>query len=243
MSTLEEAIQHIRMGNREEGRQILEDLLESQEENEDIWLWLTSVVDTDEDREICLENVLALNPNNVVAQRGMEALHAGTFDAGDMLSDVLEEWDEESEPATFIDDFVVTDDDYEEELALPSSMKKSSTKAKGKKAGSGINMRLVIILAVVLIVVLGLGGIAIAAVVFGFGGGGSEAVPAENPPAGSIEAVSPPTEEPTATETATPEPTATATNTPLPHLELPTAKPTDPPTPIPTQVVSPTPSR
>ncbi|HRV94629.1 MAG TPA: hypothetical protein P5526_20895 [Anaerolineae bacterium] len=243
MSTLEEAIQHIRMGNREEGRQILEDLLETQEENEDVWLWLTSVVDSDEDREICLENVLALNPNNVVAQRGMEALHAGTFDASDMLSDVLEEWDEE--PATFIDDFVVTDDDdIEEELTLPSSMKQGAKKSKAKKAGSGINMRLVIILLVVLLVVLGLGGIAVASVIFGFGSGDSgEANPAGNPPAGSVEAVSPPTEEPTPTETATPEATATATNTPLPHLELPTAKPTDPPTPIPTQVVSPTPNR
>lgn len=245
MSTLEEAIQHIRMGNREEGRQILEDLLESQEENEDVWLWLTSVVDSDEDREICLENVLALNPNNTVAQRGMEALHAGTFDAGEMLSDVLEEWDDESEPATFIDDFVVTDDDFDDdELAMPSSMQKGAKKSKAKKSGSGLNMRLIIILVVVLIVVLGLGGIAVASVLFGFGSGdSSEANPAGNPPAGSVEAVNPPTEEPTPTETATPEPTATATNTPLPHLELPTAKPTDPPTPIPTQVVSPTPHR
>ncbi|MCB9099997.1 MAG: hypothetical protein H6632_10685 [Anaerolineales bacterium] len=245
MSTLQEAIQHIRMGNREEGRQILEELLETQEENEDVWLWLTSVVDSDEDREICLENVLALNPNNTVARRGMEALHAGTFDAGDMLSDVLEEWDDESEPSTFIDDFVVSDDDYEEELALPSSMKKGAAKKpKAKKAGPRVNMRLIILLLVGLLVVLGLGGIAVASLFFGAGSGdGGEAIPAENPTTGSDEVVSPPTEEPTPTETPTPEPTATATNTPLPRLELPTAKPTDPPTPIPTQVVSPTPSR
>ncbi|MCB0207918.1 MAG: hypothetical protein KDJ52_01235 [Anaerolineae bacterium] len=236
MSSLDEAIQHIRMGNRDEGRQILEELLEVDEGNEDIWLWLTSVVESDEDREICLENVLAINPNNVVAQRGLDALRAGTFDAGEMLSDVLEET---AEPATFIDDFLIADEEEEEELEMPRSMggtpKKPKTKARG-----GINLRLIILLIVALFVVLGLGGIAAASL---FLGGGDDGNPVENPvPAESVEAVSPPTEEIVPTDTPTAEATATATETPRPHLELPTAKPTDPPTPIATQVVSPTPS-
>ena len=58
MSTLDEAIQVIRAGNREEGRRLLEEILESNENDEQVWLWLTSVVDDDEDREVCLENVL-----------------------------------------------------------------------------------------------------------------------------------------------------------------------------------------
>ena len=80
MPTLDDAINAIRAGNREEGRQILEEVLETDESNEDVWLWLSSVVETDEDREICLENVLALNPDNVVArQYGVlkEKMHKG----------------------------------------------------------------------------------------------------------------------------------------------------------------------
>lgn len=235
MSSLEEAIQHIRMGNRDEGRQILEELLEVDETNEEVWLWLTSVVDTEEDREICLENVLALNPDNMVARRGLDALHAGTFDASEMLSDVLEDTHEPEEPATFIEDFVVTDD---EELELPSTM--GGTPAKPRpKAGRGINKRLIVFLVVALVVVLGLGGIAAAALLFGVADGDG---PINGPaPAGSVEAVSPPTEEPQPTDTPTVEPTATATDTPEPRLELPTPRPTDPPTPTATQVVSPTP--
>lgn len=237
MSTLEDAIQHIRMGNRDEGRQILEELLEADEGNEEVWLWLTSVVDSDEDREICLENVLAIDPDNMVAQRGLDALRAGTFDAGDMLSDVLEEIEE---PATFIDDFITVDDEDDEDLELPSSMGGAPKKTKSK-IGGGINMRLVILLVVVVVVILGLGGVAAAALLFS--GDDGEIVPAENPsPVESVEGAVPPTEEPLPTDTPTPEPTATATSTPLPLLELPTAKPTDPPTPIATQVVSPTPS-
>ena len=237
MSSLDEAIQHIRMGNREEGRQILEELLEVDEGNEEIWLWLTSVVDSDEDREICLENVLALNPNNMVARRGLDALHAGTFDAGDMLSDVLEET---TEPATFIDDFLVAEEE-EEELELPSTMGGKPRKAKPQARSGGINLRLIILLLVALFVILGLGGIAAASI---FLGGSDDGTPTENlSPAGSVEAVSSPTEELLPTDTPTPEPTATATNTPRPQLNLPTAKPTDPPTATATQVVSPTPSR
>ena len=67
MPMLDDAIQAIRMGDKDEGRRLLEEILESDESNEDVWLWLTTVVDTDEDREVCLENVLALNANNAQA--------------------------------------------------------------------------------------------------------------------------------------------------------------------------------
>ena len=70
MSMLDDAIQAIRTGNPEEGRRLLEEILEVEENNEQVWLWLTAVVDNDEDREVCLENVLALDPNNVIAQKG-----------------------------------------------------------------------------------------------------------------------------------------------------------------------------
>lgn len=233
MPTLDDAIQHIRMGNHEKGRQILEELLEVDETNEDIWLWLTSVVDSEEDIEICLENVLALNPNNVLAQRGLEALSEGRFDANEMLSEVLEE--EAAKEVTFIDDFAVADE--EEELEFPGSMTESSKAAKGKKRG-GVNTKVIVILVAAILVVLGLGGVAAVALFMGFDG--SDSTPVENvtSPEGPVEIE---TVEPLPTDSPTPEPTPTATDTPLPRLELPTPKPTDPPTPTATQVVSPTP--
>src|SRR5512145_1640430 len=104
MTTLDDAIQAIRMGNREEGRRMLEEILEVDENNEQVWLWLTSVVEQDEDREVCLENVLALNPNNIVARKGLEALRSGTFNVHDIMSQAIEE-EEVSTGPTFLEEF------------------------------------------------------------------------------------------------------------------------------------------
>lgn len=238
MSTLDEAIQYIRMGNREEGRQILEEILEVDENNEEVWLWLTSVVETDEDREVCFENVLALNPDNIVAQKGLEALRSGTFNVNDIFSAALEE--EEAE-GTFLDEFTVAGDEFEEgeafdELEMPSTMAKPKKKKKG-----GINIRLIILLVLVLVLILALvGG---AAAYFMLGLGGTDSTPAEQPPAQETPAEG---QGPAAAPTETPTPTATPTLTPTPTItpfELPTAVPTNTPTATATRVVSPTPSQ
>ncbi len=42
--------------------------------HEQAWLWLSSVVDSWEDRRICLENVLEINPNNASARAGLNWL-------------------------------------------------------------------------------------------------------------------------------------------------------------------------
>jgi len=36
--------------------------------HEQVWLWLATVVETDEDRRVCFENVLELNPDNTTAR-------------------------------------------------------------------------------------------------------------------------------------------------------------------------------
>lgn len=238
MSTLDEAIQNIRMGNHDRGRQILESLLDEDENNEDIWLWMSAVVDGDEDREICLENVLALNPNNMVAKKGVEALKAGVFNVNDLLQDLIGDGDieaDEDQPATFIDDFVFIDDDDvdDDDLLLPGE----------KKKGSKFNVRYLILGVLVLILIVVLGALAATSLLFlGNGGGDDTTAPAGNAteqqaPAGGE------TPEPTATATETPTPSATdtpaATNTP--RLQLPTAAPTRTPSPTATMVVSPTP--
>jgi hypothetical protein len=57
-------------------------LVELDERNELAWLWLSEVVDDPGEREVCLENVLTINPGNAAARRNLEALrHHATREA------------------------------------------------------------------------------------------------------------------------------------------------------------------
>ncbi|MGD8806708.1 MAG: hypothetical protein PVH65_12695 [Chloroflexota bacterium] len=58
----------------------LQRVVEAEPENEGAWLWLSAVVQDEDDKQLCLENVLVLNPNNQAAKRGL-ALLAGARDA------------------------------------------------------------------------------------------------------------------------------------------------------------------
>jgi hypothetical protein len=73
-TTLREGISAAKAGRKEEARQLLEAVLDADERNEQAWLWMSSVVDSDEERLICLENVLAINPNHEIARKGLAAL-------------------------------------------------------------------------------------------------------------------------------------------------------------------------
>jgi tetratricopeptide (TPR) repeat protein len=71
---LEQGIAAAKAGRKEEARQALMQVVELDERNEQGWLWLSGVVETQEDRRICLENVLAINPDNAHAKSGLEWL-------------------------------------------------------------------------------------------------------------------------------------------------------------------------
>ena len=246
MSMFDDAVQAIRMGDREEGRRLLEEVLETDENNQEVWLWLTAVVDTDEDREVCLENVLALNPNNALAKRSLDALRAGNFNAGDIIrSAIQEEQREEEGPegASFIDEFRMADEldeGEDDELIMPSTMSKTkkSSKPAAKKKGSGfkLNPRLIVLAVLVLLIICALGGVAVYNLVGGVNEPSGEQVEPEVPAGGGE---NPPATEPAAIETPAETPTEASTPTKTP-LELPTAKPTDAPTPTSTPVVLPT---
>lgn len=49
-------------------------VVEAEPKNESAWLWLSSVVDDVDDKRLCLENVLVLNPDNQAARRGLARL-------------------------------------------------------------------------------------------------------------------------------------------------------------------------
>src|SRR5690606_32794394 len=71
---LRRGIDAAREGRKNEARELFEQVVELDEKNEKGWFWLASVVDTDEERRICLSNVLHINPNNERAKRAMDAL-------------------------------------------------------------------------------------------------------------------------------------------------------------------------
>lgn len=71
---LSAGIRAVKNRDLETGRALLMQVVERDEHNEQAWLWLSGAVESDEDRRICLENVLAINPNHAAAQRGLAKL-------------------------------------------------------------------------------------------------------------------------------------------------------------------------
>jgi tetratricopeptide (TPR) repeat protein len=68
---LRQGIAAAKAGRTQEARQALLQVTELDERNEQAWLWLSGVVDSLEDRRICLDNVLVINPDNAYAQAGL----------------------------------------------------------------------------------------------------------------------------------------------------------------------------
>jgi tetratricopeptide (TPR) repeat protein len=73
---LQRGIELARAGKREQARTTLLQLVEADETNEMGWLWLSGVMDAAEDIRVCLENVLAINPENQQARKGIEWLNS-----------------------------------------------------------------------------------------------------------------------------------------------------------------------
>ncbi|GAB4534761.1 MAG: hypothetical protein Kow0063_18190 [Anaerolineae bacterium] len=96
-TTLQQAIVAARAGRKEEARRLLEIVLDADERNEQAWLWMSGVVDNDEERIICLENVLTINPNNETARNGLAALGAMPV-AGQASQSVFSEQVSEASP-------------------------------------------------------------------------------------------------------------------------------------------------
>ncbi len=71
-SLLEKGIQAARDNDRKRAQDILTHVIELDQHNEKAWLWLSSVVDTQADKEVCLENALLINPDNTYAAMGLQ---------------------------------------------------------------------------------------------------------------------------------------------------------------------------
>jgi hypothetical protein len=62
----------LKAGRKDEARALLMKAVELDQFHEEAWLWLSAVVETLEDQQTCLENVLAINPNNERAKQGIK---------------------------------------------------------------------------------------------------------------------------------------------------------------------------
>ncbi len=73
-SLLQKGMEAARAGDRKRAYDIFVHIVELDERNEQAWLWLSSIVERRADREVCLENVLWINPDNTYAATSLEHL-------------------------------------------------------------------------------------------------------------------------------------------------------------------------
>jgi len=78
-ANLQLAIQTIKDKDYDYGRKLLEEIIEENPDNENAWLWMSQVMQTDQERYDCLTQVLRINPNNKYAQRGVDLLDIRGF--------------------------------------------------------------------------------------------------------------------------------------------------------------------
>ncbi len=78
-----EGINAYKTGRKDEARALLLKATELDQYNEQAWLWLSGLMDSADDQRTCLENVLAINPNNERANQGLSYL-TGQTSAGNV---------------------------------------------------------------------------------------------------------------------------------------------------------------
>lgn len=71
---LKQAITHIKAGRKAEGKQLLIEILNDNEKNHEAWLWMSAVVEGDELKLECLQEVLKLKPDHSLAQQTLKKL-------------------------------------------------------------------------------------------------------------------------------------------------------------------------
>jgi tetratricopeptide (TPR) repeat protein len=73
-NALNDAIMAARIGNRDQALLLLLQAAEQEPRNDQVWLWLARVMDTDAQRRECLRRALELNPANLAAQEELGRL-------------------------------------------------------------------------------------------------------------------------------------------------------------------------
>jgi hypothetical protein len=74
MDALQAGISAAREGRQTEAQALLQQAVQANPRSEQGWLWMSAVVETDDERRTCLERVLTINPRNQTAKIGLESL-------------------------------------------------------------------------------------------------------------------------------------------------------------------------
>ncbi len=94
---LYQGVDAAKLERKEEARKLLSQAVELNEADEQAWLWLSGCVDDLAEQVRCLEKVLALNPDNELARKGLERLWKLVEEAAPAPPEAAEE-EEEAEP-------------------------------------------------------------------------------------------------------------------------------------------------
>src|SRR5512142_459636 len=70
-AVFQEAVEALRVGNKSRARELLTDLLKTDQNNATYWVWMSSTVDTVKERIYCLQTAFKLDPQNAAAKRGL----------------------------------------------------------------------------------------------------------------------------------------------------------------------------
>ena len=97
---LRQGIAAARARQNDQAYELLLQVVELDENNVQAWLWLSTVIDDLEDKIICLQNVLELDPSNQHAQVGLAKLtqQTGTRQTEPTLSSIEESTRENEVP-------------------------------------------------------------------------------------------------------------------------------------------------
>ena len=75
------------MGNLQQAHDFWKEAARLSPFNEQVWLALLDVIDSDEDRRVCLQNILQINPMNVQARRMLNLIVARKESAEQLHAD------------------------------------------------------------------------------------------------------------------------------------------------------------
>ena len=71
---LKAGVKAVQEGRLDEARELLYQVIDLDERNEKAWLWLSGVATGIDERMVCLESVLAINPHHELAREGLRYL-------------------------------------------------------------------------------------------------------------------------------------------------------------------------
>jgi tetratricopeptide (TPR) repeat protein len=100
---LEAGITTLKAGNREDAQKLFMQVLAVNDRHETAWLWLSGAVSSKKERQICLENVLAINPHNQMARKGLQKLGINLDEPDERVdeTDLFDEVTTDSTPPSF----------------------------------------------------------------------------------------------------------------------------------------------